>query len=93
MRRTLWLALPLLLAGCGAFDSGPQVSIPPQCEGQVYADPTVRSMIADGAGSDGYRLTHLNALKYAKMDAVQRCLQQKGLLPPGGGVQRAPVSG
>ncbi len=85
------MVLPLLLAGCGTFNTGPRVDIPRQCEQQVYADPTVKDMIAKGAGSDGYRLTHENALKYAKIDASNRCLQQKGLLPPGGGVQRPQV--
>ena len=70
-----WAVLaPLLLGGCGSFNTGPRVDIPPQCERQVYADATVRDMIAKGAGSDGYRLTHENALKYAKLDAVTFCL-------------------
>ena len=86
------LLLPLVLAGCGTFDTGPRVDIPPQCEHQVYADATVKTMIAEGAGSDGYRLTHLNALKYAKLDAVTRCLQQQGLSPQGGGVQRQQIT-
>ena len=88
-----WLLLPLLLAGCGTFNTGPVVNVPPQCEQQVYADPTVKEMIAKGAGSDGYRLTHENQLKYAKIDAAHRCMQQKGLAPPGGGVQRPRVTG
>ena len=86
------MLLPLLLAGCGTFNTGPRVDIPSECEHQVYADATVRDMIAKGAGSDGYRLTHENALKYAKLDAVTRCLQQKGQLPAGGGVQRQRVT-
>ena len=86
------MLLPLALGGCGSFDTGPQVNIPPQCEHDVYADATVRDMIAKGAGSDGYRLTHENALKYAKLDAVNRCLRQGGVLPLGGGVERPRVT-
>ncbi len=91
MRRMLLLP-PLLLAGCGTFNTGPRVDIPPQCEQAFYADPAVRDIIAKGAGSDGYRLTNENTLKYAKIDAAHRCMQQKGLLPPGGGVERQRIT-
>jgi hypothetical protein len=88
------ICLPLLagLAGCGTFDTGPKFSIPAVCEDQVYADPTVKDLILKGAGSPSFQRNHENELAYAKSDAAHRCMQQKGLLPPGGGVQRQRVT-
>jgi hypothetical protein len=88
MKRTGWLALLAVLAGCSSNEPLPKVEIPDFCEQQVYADPAVRDEIMKGAGSDYYRNTHEADLVYAKLDAVNRCLRQKGLLPTGGGVER-----
>ena len=90
-----FLGLPLLLAvaACGKFDTAPSTPtpIPAVCEDQVYADPVVKDLIMKGAGSDSYRESHIDQLKYAKVDAARRCQQQKGLIPPGGGVERPAV--
>ncbi len=88
-----WLALivlPMGLSACLA-DEAPYAAIPAACEDQVYADPVVKDLILKGSGSDTYRAGHQEQLKYAKVDAAHRCMQQKGLLPPGGGVQRQRV--
>jgi hypothetical protein len=88
MKRLGWLGVLSLLAGCGPNIPVPDVKIPDFCEQQVYADPAVRDEIMKGAGSDNYRDNHQVELAYAKLDAVNRCLRQRGLLPPGGGVEQ-----
>lgn len=87
-RLAVSLACLLPLSGCGLFDGAGEAVIPPMCEDQVYADPLVRDMIMKGAGSDYYANNHIDQMKAAKQDATQRCLQQKGLARPGGGVER-----
>ena len=59
---------------------------------QVYADPTVKRLIAQGAGSEYLRINTENQLRAAKEDATHRCMQQKGLAPPGGGVERQRIT-
>ena len=81
------------LAGCGRFDTAPAANIPSQCDAQVFADPKVKELLAESAGSDFFARNHEDELKYAKADAAHRCLQQKGLLPPGGGVERPAIRG
>jgi hypothetical protein len=88
MKQTGWLALLAVLAGCSANVPIPKVTIPDVCEQQVYADPAVRDEIMKGAGSDYYRSIHEADLAYAKQDALNRCLVQRGLAPKGGGVER-----
>ena len=89
--RALGLVPALLgLAACSG-DMAPAAPIPAACEGQVYADPVVKDLILKGAGSEFYMINHTEQLKYAKIDAARRCMQQKGLLPPGGGVARPTV--
>jgi hypothetical protein len=88
MRQTGWLALLTVLAGCSVNVPIPKVVIPDFCEQQVYADPAGKDDIMRGAGSDYYRNTHEADLAYAKQDALNRCLQQRGLAPTGGGVER-----
>ena len=79
----------LPLCGCGfQLDPAPSAKIPPVCEDQVYADPKVKDLIMRGAGNDTLRRNTEDQLRYAKLDAAHRCMQQKGLLPPGGGVER-----
>ena len=89
-----WPTLMLVsvcLSGC-ITDTAPFAPIPAACEDQVYADPVVKDIILKGTGSDYYRRSHDEQLKYAKIDAAHRCMQQKGLAPPGGGVQRQRVT-
>jgi hypothetical protein len=84
-------ALALLattMAGCAHFDTAPAAAVPDVCEAQVYADPHVKDLLMKSAGSFNFARDHEDELKYAKLDAAHRCLQLKGLLPPGGGVQR-----
>jgi hypothetical protein len=88
MNRAVWLVLLVGLAGCDPGNRYPEVKIPPICEQQVYADPAVKDEIMKGAGSDFYRENHQTKLDYAKLDALNRCKQAKGLAPPGGGVER-----
>ena len=88
MTRLAWLALLGAMAGCAPNDPLPVVTIPEACESQVYADPGVKEEIMKGAGSDYYRNSHQAQLAYAKLDAVNRCKQQRGLAPVGGGVEQ-----
>jgi hypothetical protein len=87
MTRVGWLAVLALLAGCSPNIPIPKVVIPDFCEQQVYADPAVKEEIMRGAGSDYYRNSHEPELAYAKQDALNHCLAQKGLAPKGGGVE------
>jgi hypothetical protein len=88
MKQTGWLALLALLGGCATDIPIPKVKVPPVCEQQVYADPAVKEEIMRDAGSDYYRNSHEAELAYAKQDALNRCLMQRGLAPQGGGVER-----
>ena len=91
--RRLWLLAALPLSACGfSLDPAPAANIPSVCESQVYADPKVKDLIMRGAGSDSLRRNTEDQLRYAKMDAAHRCMQQKGLTPPGGGVERQRVT-
>ena len=78
------------LAGCG-IDPAPVADVPSVCEAQVYADPHVKDLLMKGAGSTSFARQHEDELKFAKVDATHRCLQSKGLAPPGGGVERPAV--
>ncbi len=96
MRRLGCLAITTLaaLSGCGGrFDTAPAASYPSVCEEQVYADPKVKDLILRGMGSDNLRRNTEDQLQAAKMDAAHRCMQQKGLTAPGGGVERPRVEG
>ena len=84
--------MPVLIGlGACSIDTAPYVSIPSVCVDQVYADPTVKELIMKGAGSSDFARNHEDDLKYAKLDASHRCMQQKGLIRPGGGVARQAV--
>ncbi len=87
MRRLCVLAA-LGLSACYPLDEAPAANYPPACEGQVYADPKVKELIVRGMGSDNLRRNTEEQLRNAKLDAARRCMQQKGLAPPGGGVER-----
>ena len=89
------LGLLAAVAGC-SFDNVDTVKalpIPPACERQVYDDPVVKDLITKGAGTEYFRINHVNQLRAAKDDATLRCMQQKGLARPGGGVERPRVQG
>ena len=92
MKHTGWLLLAGL-AGCATNTPIPKVEVPDICEQQVYADPAVKDEIMKGAGSDFYRNTHQADLAYAKADALNRCLRQRGLAPQGGGGRGAAATG
>lgn len=92
MKLLTTLLLPLAVAGC-AVDTVKQIPIPAVCEEQVYADPVVKDLLMKSAGTDAFRANHVNQLRAAKDDAATRCMQQKGLARPGGGVERPRVSG
>ena len=91
--RKLVLGGLALLAGCGpiTIDQAPNADIPAQCERQVYDDPVVKDILMKYAGSVTYARQHEDALKVAKVDAARRCLQRKGILPPGGAVERPAI--
>ena len=91
MKRLCFLPLLLAPAACTPFDTAPAAPIPAVCEDQVYADPAVKDLILKGTGSETYRINHVEQLRYAKIDAARRCMQLKGLAPPGGGVQRPAI--
>jgi len=91
MRLASWVwAWPLLglAAGCTPKERVPEFKIPAFCEQQVYADPAVRLELDKDLGSEYYRDTHKADLAYAKIDALNRCLRQRGLVPAGGGVEQ-----
>ena len=90
MRRLAWVML-LGVAACGPIDIAPAANYPAQCESQVYADPHVKDLLMKSAGSETFAREHEDEMKYAKIDAAHRCMQQKGLAPPGGGVERPRV--
>ena len=79
--RFMWL-LPVLLAACSS--GGPNSSADAQCERQAYSDPEVRAMIGDSAGNYMQAGPQRDQMLWAVGQAKQRCLQGKGLAPPGG---------
>lgn len=86
--RPLACALLLAVAACGPIDMAPAAPFPAQCEDQVYADPQVKDLLMKSAGNTSFAYQHAEELKFAKIDAARRCMQLKGLAPPGGGVER-----
>jgi hypothetical protein len=96
MRTIGALVVLTALGGCDMFnfshfDQAPAAPIPSICDEQVYADPHVKDLLLKSAGSPSFARQHEDELKYAKVDAAHRCMQQKGILPPGGGVERPAV--
>jgi hypothetical protein len=73
------LILPVVLAAC-ATDNSPRA----QCERQADEDPTVQSIYRGDQG-DYTRLGPARSnLMWAKRQATIKCLQAKGIIPPGG---------
>ena len=77
------LLLPLALGACslGPTDNSPQA----QCERQADNDPTVQAVYAGNYGDYTQQGTvGRSTLLWAKRQATQKCLQEKGIGPPGG---------
>lgn len=93
-RHTLPLGLALAaLAGCSSlspFDNSPSADFPNVCETQVYADPSVKSLLARSAGSESFARNHAEELHYAKLDAARRCMEQRGMIRTGGVERQRP---
>ena len=83
MKRLTPMVMLAALAGCEGLyplDRAPAADYPATCESQVYADPTVRDLLAKSAGSGNFALTNVENLRYyAKLDAAHRCEVQRGL--------------
>lgn len=88
-----WAALTTLalLGGCGSIDTAPVAPFPAVCESQVYDDAKVKELLMKSAGSQSFARHHEDELKFAKIDAARRCMQTKGIIQPGGGVERPAV--
>jgi hypothetical protein len=84
------LLLPVLLAACsvGASGDSPQA----QCERQAYNDPEVRQIIGNSAGNYMDGGPQRDQMLWAVRQGTQRCLQKKGLAPPGGVEALQPTS-
>ncbi len=84
MTRAARLAIPLalLLSAC-AGDTGPDAG----CEAQVNRDPAVADLIMKGAGSESFKWQHEDDLRQARQRARIMCLQGRGVLRNGGGVE------
>ena len=94
MKRSGVIASLLLLAGCvgssfsrpyDAYGDAPPDSLRGQCERTVYEDPKVKEALARSAGTAG--ADDIKALAEIKREAVQRCLNQRGGVGTGGGVE------
>jgi len=70
----------LLLAGCGAHDSTPQS----ECEGSAYQDPAVKELIMAGMGNPMLQRYNEAAVERAKQRARRTCLEERGVVKPGG---------
>lgn len=78
----LTLLLLLLPAAC-TREAAPAAG----CAAQVDADPVVRDLIAKGAGSEHFKWENEGVLAQARKDAETTCLQGRGVLRRGGGVE------
>ncbi|MBV8915760.1 MAG: hypothetical protein JOZ05_22325 [Acetobacteraceae bacterium] len=79
MKEEVVFILLLALAACVTGDS-PQA----QCERQADQDPTVRSIYRGDQGDYTQLGPARSNLLWAKRQATIKCLQAKGVLPPGG---------
>ena len=78
------LLLLLLPAACSRGATPPAAG----CEAQIDADPVVRDLITKGAGSEHFKWENEGVLAQARKDAETACLQGRGVLRRGGGVER-----
>jgi hypothetical protein len=76
----LVLLLPLALFACGPTGNGPDA----ECTRQAEQDPTVRSIYRGDQGDYTQIGPARTNLMWAKKQAYDRCMQAKGLAPPGG---------
>jgi hypothetical protein len=76
-----WLAVALVL-GLACCDRGnsPQA----ECQRQAEQDPTVQSIYRGDQGDYTSVGVARSNLLWAKRMAMQKCMQEKGLAPPGG---------
>ncbi len=72
--------LGIVLAACASAGDSPQA----QCERQADQDPAVQSIYRGDQGDYTQPGPARSNLLWAKRSAMQKCLQQKGLAPPGG---------
>jgi hypothetical protein len=74
--------VPLLVGGCtvGPPDNSPQA----QCERQANEDPTVQAIYRGEQGDYTQIGPARSNLLWTKRQATLKCMQQKGLAPPGG---------
>jgi len=76
----LALLLPLALLACGQSGNSPEA----ECTRQAEQDPTVLSIYRGDQG-DYTRIGPARSnLMWAKRQAITKCMQAKGLGPPGG---------
>jgi hypothetical protein len=72
--------LGIVLAACGSADNSPKA----QCERQALQDPTVQSIYRGDQGNYTDVTPARANLLWAKRMATLKCMQEKGLAPPGG---------
>jgi hypothetical protein len=81
VRRYLPVAAALLaLAGCGGRDNSPEG----QCERQSYDDPAVHQLEIARLANTANSFDLQGAYAAARKQAIYRCLNTRGLAPPGG---------
>ena len=83
MTRPAALLLLLLLPAACSREAAPAAG----CEAQVNADPVVRDLITKGVGSEHFKWENEGLLAQARKDAETVCLQGRGVLRRGGGVE------
>jgi hypothetical protein len=85
----LTLLLPLLLIACAHMGDSPEA----ECARQADRDPTVLSIYRGDQGDYTQIGPARTNLMLAKKEAITKCMQAKGLAPPGSGVQpiRPPI--
>ncbi len=82
------LLLVLLAAGCGTgYVARNEPPAPPGCERAADDDPAVRELTMKMAGASWWRHNYQDEMIALRREALLRCLRQKGLIQPGGGVE------
>ena len=75
-----WLLLGLLCAACAPSENTPQGI----CARRAEDDPKVRELVMLSGTNQVELLNHREDLRLARRDAVNRCLSDRGIQPPGG---------
>ncbi len=78
----IFLLIPLLLAGCGIFGDGNSPRA--QCERDANKDPAVAAIELKQFSATPNEPNLHPDLVVARHEAVERCLQARGLAPAGG---------